>query len=105
MFENFFILFFCIIYLFFELQYPKSFIQCAKIKAFKIYKPKCFSNISINKFSNNNLFHIYILFYPIIQLHASSEKNPNNLAIQTVTNFSKTIRNIINNKKSKNHIN
>ena len=47
-----------------QLQYPKSFIQQAEIKAIKIYKRKSSSEIpnNVGFFLNNNSLHKYIIF-------------------------------------------
>ena len=42
-------------------QYPKSFKQHDKIKAYKIHKCKCSPKIGNNNFSNNNTFHRYMI--------------------------------------------
>ena len=51
-----------------------------------------------NNFSNNNSLHKYIILPN--NSDSNNKKNLNNLGIKTVTNTSKTIKNLINNKNN-----
>ena len=86
-----------------QLQYTKSFIQYAKIKALKIHKSKCSPEIQNNNFSNDNALHGFINL-PNNSTTNIIEKKLNYLGIKTVTNSSKTIRNLINDKNNNNHM-
>ena len=85
------------------MQYPKSFIQFAKIKLSK------FTNVNVlQKFKTIILqiiiHYIDISFYPTIQPQTSSKKNLNNLGIKTATNSSKIISNLLHKKDNNTYI-
>ena len=69
------------------------------MKALKIHKHKCSSKIQNNHFSNNNSLHRYI----ILPNNSVIEKKLK-LGIKTVSNSSKTIKDLIDDKNNNNPI-
>ena len=88
----------------FSLSMSSPFIQCAKIKALKIHKCRYSPKISNNNFSNNNSLYRYIILPNNSTTKDFEKTKQNNLGIKTVTNSSKTIRNLINDKNNNAHI-
>jgi len=82
-----------------QLQYPQSFIQRARKKAIKIHNRKHLPSIQTNNTPTNNYINRYIIL-PNNSATTIIEKNLNNLGIKTVSNSSKTIKSIINNKRN-----